>query len=109
VRLTEEWLKDDGPLLNETAWKLVTRFPAPQPDTLSAAENAARRSVDLQAHRNAAAMDTLARVCFLQGKRDEALRLQAEAVQLAEGPQKAAMEKTLADYREGKLPEVKED
>ncbi len=109
ARLSDETFKDNGPLLNEIAWKLLTRFPAPQPDTLTAAEKTARRSVDLQAHRNPASLDTLARVCFLQAKKDEALRLQEEAVNLAEGGLKAALEKTLADYRADKLPEVKEE
>lgn len=109
ARLADDLLKDNGPLLNEVAWKLITRFPAPQPDTLTAAEKIARRSVDLQAHRNAASLDTLARVCFLQNKKDEAIRLQEEAVNVSEEGLKSALEKTLADYRAGKLPEVKEE
>jgi S1-C subfamily serine protease len=106
ARLVENSLKDNGPVLNEVAWKLVTRFPAPQPDTLTAAEKIARRSVDLQAHRDPASLDTLARVCFLQGKKDEALKLQEEAVNVAEAGLKTQLEKTLDDYRSGKLPEV---
>jgi S1-C subfamily serine protease len=102
-------LKDDGQRLNEVAWKLLTRFPAPQPDTLTVAEKISRRSVDLQAHREPASLDTLARICFLQGKKDEALRLQAEAVDLAGEGMKGQLEKTLADYRSGKLPEVKDE
>jgi hypothetical protein len=109
ARLVENSLKDNGPVLNEVAWKLVTRFPAPQPDTLTAAEKIARRSVDLQAHRDPASLDTLARVCFLQGKKDEALKLQEEAVNVAEAGLKTQLEKTLDDYRSGKLPEVKEE
>lgn len=109
ARLADESLKDNGPLLNETAWKLVTRFPAPQPDTLTVAEKISRRSVDLQAHGDPASLDTLARICFLQGKKDEALRLQEEAVNVGGDAMKAELEKTLADYRAGKLPEIKEE
>jgi S1-C subfamily serine protease len=109
ARLADESLKDNGPALNEVAWKLVTRFPAPQPDTLTAAEKIARRSVDLQAHRDPASLDTLARVCFLLDRKDEALKLQEEAVNVAEAGLKTQLEKTLDDYRSGKLPEVKEE
>lgn len=109
ARLAEDSLKDNGQALNEVAWKLVTRFTDPQPDTLAAAEKIARRSVDLQAHRDSASLDTLARISWLQGKKDEALKLQEDAVQASEGSQKATLEKSLADYRAGKLPEVKEE
>jgi hypothetical protein len=109
ARLAEDSLKDNAQGLNEIAWKLVTLFPSPKEETLSAAEKISRRSVDLEAHRNPATLDTLARVCFLQGKKDEALRLQAEAVNVADESVKAMMEKTLTDYRAGKLPEVKEE
>lgn len=105
----EETFKDNGQALNEVAWKLVTRFATPQPDTLTAAEKVARRSVDLQAHRDPASLDTLARICFLQGKKEEALKLQEEAVNLAGDGLKTPLEKTLTEYRAGKLPEVKEE
>ena len=41
-------------------------------------------------------------------KKDEAIRTEEQAVAVAEGEMKAELEKTLAAYREGKLPEVKE-
>ena len=65
--------------------------------------------MELEAHKNPASLYTLARVCFLQGRKDEALKLQEEAVNVADESMKAMMEKTLTEYRAGKLPEVKEE
>jgi hypothetical protein len=99
---------DDAVLMNEVAWKLVTRLAKPGAAVLAAAEKCARRSVELQKESDPASLDTLARVCFLLERREEAVRLQEEAVARAEGTLRAALEKSLADYRAGKLPEVKE-
>ena len=99
---------DDAGLLNEVAWKLVTRFAKPGAAVLAAAEKCARRSVELQKESDPGSLDTLARVCFLLERREEAVRLQEEAVARAEGTLRAALEKSLADYRAGKLPVIKE-
>lgn len=99
---------DEAGLLNEVAWKLVTRFAKPGAAVLAAAEKCARRSVELQKESDPASLDTLARVCFLLERREEAVRLQEEAVARAEGALRAALEKSLTDYRAGKLPEIKE-
>jgi hypothetical protein len=64
--------------------------------------------VELLERRDAASLDTLARVSFMLDKKDEAIRTEEQAVAVAEGDMKADLEKTLAAYREGKLPEVKE-
>ena len=97
---------DAASSLNDIAWKLVTTFPSPKPETLAAAERAARRSVELHQHRDPASLDTLARVCFLQSNKDEAIRLQEMAVALAEGPLRPQLEGVLASYRTGTLPDV---
>jgi hypothetical protein len=94
--------------MNEVAWKLVTRFAKPGAVVLAAAEKCARRSVELNKESDPASLDTLARVCFLLERREEAVRLQEEAVARAEGTLRAVLEKSLADYRAGKLPEIKE-
>ena len=94
--------------LNEAAWKLVTALPAPSPAVLAAAEKCARRSVSLHERRDPASLDTLARVCFLLGKKDEAVTLQEEAVAAAQGDLKARLEKTLTDYRADRLPPADE-
>lgn len=98
---------DAASSLNEAAWNLVTIFPSPKPATLAAAERAAQRSVELHQHRDPASLDTLARVCFLQSKKDEAIRLQEMAVALAEEPLRSQLENVLASYRAGTLPDVR--
>ena len=108
TRLAESAGAGDATTLNEAAWKLVTAFAAPQPATLTAADRAASRSVELHQRRDPASLDTLARIRFLQSQKDEAIRLQEEAVALAEGDLKSQLEKTLASYRAGTLPDVSE-
>lgn len=107
-KLTENAGAEHAVSLNEVAWKLVTGIAKPEAGTLAAAEKAALRSVELLERRDAASLDTLARVSFMLDKKDEAIRTEEQAVAVAEGEMKAELEKTLAAYREGKLPEVKE-
>ena len=97
-------LSADGPALNEVAWKLVTLVEKPQPATLEAAEKMARRSVELQLEKDAASLDTLARIRFLQDKKEEAIQLQEKAVACAPDAAKPGLQKTLDDYRAGKVP-----
>ena len=49
-------------------------------------------------------LDTLARVLFMRGKKEAAIQLQEQAVTLAEGEEKAVLQKTLDSYRKGELP-----
>ncbi len=97
-------VSSNGPALNEVAWKLVTLVETPQPATLEAVEKIARRSVELQLEKDAASLDTLARVRFLQDKKDEAIQFQEKAVSAAPEPLKPSLQKTLEDYRAGKVP-----
>ena len=48
-------------------------------------------------------VDTLARVLFMQGQKEEAIELQGKAVHLAEGEMKKSLQKTLDGYRKGEL------
>ena len=107
-KLTENAGAEHAVSLNEVAWKLVTGIAKPEPGTLAAAEKVALRSVELLERRDAASLDTLARVSFMLDKKDEAIRTEEQAVAVADGEMKESLEKTLAAYREGKLPEVKE-
>jgi hypothetical protein len=111
AELAEAILREEpseAAVLNDVAWKLVTRMAKPDAAVLAAAEKCARRSVELRDGRDPASLDTLARVCFLMERREEAVRLQEDAVARADASLRPALEKSLADYRAGKLPEVKE-
>jgi len=53
-------------------------------------------------------LDTLARVQFMSGKTNEAVATEQKAVNLAEDPVKAKLQKFLTSYQQGKLPEAPE-
>ena len=67
----------------------------------------AGRAVQLTRGTNSAEMDTLARVQFLQGKTVAAIATQEKAIAVEKRKeQQDDLAKTLAKYREGKLPGV---
>jgi len=91
---------------NELAWAIATSELADQ-RCLALAETLAGRSVDLSKGTNSGSLDTLARVQFRLGKKAEAMATEAKATSVEQNPQeKAALEKTLASYRDGKLPDA---
>ena len=89
---------------NELAWTIAVS-DGPNEQCLGLAEKIAGRGVELTQRKDAAVLDTLARVQFMLGKKEEAIATEQEAVNVASDPNaKAAAETTLARYREGKLP-----
>lgn len=94
--------KDNAMLQNRLAWQIATDESIKQRD-LDLAEKMANRANDAAQGKDAGVLDTLARVKFLQGKKDEAIALQQKAVGLAEDNQKASLEKTLESYKKGEL------
>ena len=98
--------KDNPMMQNELAWKILTDKGVAERD-LALAETLARRANQAAQGKNAAILDTLARALFMQDKKDQAIGFQKQAVDQADEQIKAQLEKTLASYKEGKLP--KED
>jgi len=91
---------------NDLAWTMATSDNADQ-RCLILAEKMAERAVQLTDGKDSAELDTLARVQFLLGKKDEAIATEQNAAGLeTDQYRKSNMEKTLASYREGKLPKV---
>ena len=91
---------------NEMAWDIATS-EAPDARCLGLAERIAERGLQLTNGKNAAVLDTLARVQFLLDKKEAAIATETAAVNLESNPNaKASLEKTLASYREGKLPKA---
>jgi hypothetical protein len=89
---------------NELAWTIAAS-ELPNPHCLSLAETLAGRAVDLTKGTNSGALDTLARVQFMVGKKPEAIATEEKAVSGEQNPrEKGALEKSLASYRDGKLP-----
>jgi thiol-disulfide isomerase/thioredoxin len=96
---------DDPEALNEIAWRLLTMKAFAQNPNLALAEKCAAQSVKLTKEEHPDKLDTLARLRWLQGKKEEAIRLQIKSVDKAEpGEMKAALQKTLDAMLKGVLP-----
>jgi thiol-disulfide isomerase/thioredoxin len=96
---------DDPEALNEIAWRLLTMKAFAQKPNLALAEKCAVQSVKLTREEHPDKLDTLARLRWLQGKKEEAIRLQIKSVDKAEpGEMKAALQKTLDAMLKGILP-----
>ena len=90
--------------LNQIAWGIASELRNPSKEALALAEKAATRGVEKTESKNGALLDTLARVQFLQGRKDEAVKTQELAVKVADDETKAGMEAALEAYKAGKLP-----
>lgn len=104
-----EETKEVAQIQNEIAWDLVTNEVFAPKRNLALAETCAQRAVKLsEGPEKAASLDTLARVRFLQGKKDEAIKLQQESVDLAPDELKPELTETLESYKKGVLPKPKD-
>jgi thiol-disulfide isomerase/thioredoxin len=95
--------KDDSELQNELAWRIATDKTIEQRD-LALAETIATRANEAAKGKEAAILDTLARILFMEGKKEAAIQLQEKAIQVAADDQKRGLETVLDSYKEGKLP-----
>ena len=96
---------DDPEALNEIAWRLLTMKAFAAKPNLVLAEKCAVQSVKLTREEHPDKLDTLARLRWLQGKKEEAIRLQIKSVDKAEaGPMREALQKTLDAMLKGVLP-----
>ena len=103
VSKVSESAKENAMQQNELAWQILTDKRIAERD-LKLAETFATRANDASNGKNPAILDTLARAMFMQGKKEQAIELQAKAVKLAEADQKESLEKVLDSYRRGELP-----
>jgi thiol-disulfide isomerase/thioredoxin len=99
--------KDNAMVQNQLAWKLATQNGL-KGDALDTAAKIAARGNDIAEGKDPAVLDTLARLTFMQGKKDEAIKLETKAVGLANDDMKEQLQKTLDSYKDGKLPAVSE-
>jgi thiol-disulfide isomerase/thioredoxin len=89
---------------NELAWIIATGDNV-DPHCLGLAKTMAERAVQLTDGKNTGALDTLARVQFMLGSKAEAIATEERAASMEpDQNEKNKLEKTLASYREGKLP-----
>lgn len=109
ARVAEEEF-DDPEALNEIAWRLLTTKALAQKLNLPLAEKCAVQAVKLTKEEHSDKLDTLARVRWLQGRKEEAIRLQIRAVDKAAEPEmKALLQKTLDALLKGVLPPADEE
>jgi len=99
--------KDQPMLQNQLAWQIATDPKIKQRD-LAVAEMCANRANDATKGKDPQILDTLARVKFMQGEKDQALALQEKAVSLAEDNLKDQLERTLEAYKKGELAKAEE-
>lgn len=98
---------DDAESLNELAWDLVTNPQYEKHLNLPLAEKCAVRAVELTKSSEPDKLDTLARVRWLQGKREEAVQLQQKAVaKSGDAEMRASTQKTLDGMLKGVLPKA---
>ena len=90
--------------LNQIAWGIATELRNPSKEALALAEKAASRGVEKTESKNGALLDTLARVQFMQGRKDDAVKTQERAIEAADDETRADMKTTLESYKAGKLP-----
>ena len=104
AKLAEEEA-DDAEAQNELAWELVTEPLFLKKPNLALAEKCALRAVALSKEKEGDKLDTLARVRWLQGRKEEAVKLQEKAVAAAtDSEMKAILGKTLDAMKKGELP-----
>jgi thiol-disulfide isomerase/thioredoxin len=97
--------ENNAQLQNQLAWQIATDDQIEHRD-LALAHTIATRANDAAKSKDPNILDTLARVLFLQGKKDEAIALQEKAVNLAEGSAKENLQSTLDSYKTGELPKA---
>ena len=96
--------------MNEIAWRLLTMKMFAKKPNLELAEKCAVQAVKLTKEEHADKLDTLARLRWLQGKKEEAIRLQIKSVDKAEaGQMKEALQKTLDSMLKGILPPAEDE
>ena len=95
---------DNPQALNQLAWAIGGDMKNPSPEALEIAAGAVNKAVEKTKGEEAAVLDTLARIQFRQGKKEEAIKTQEQAVAKAKEALKPSLEKTLSAYKDGKLP-----
>lgn len=91
-------LGEDAELLNDFSWQILTRDGIKHRD-VNLALKAAEKAMKLSDSKSAAIVDTYARALFDSGKKEEAIKFQRKAVELAASSEmKAELEATLKQY-----------
>ena len=95
--------KDNVRLQDKLAWGIATD-PTIETRDLALAEKIATQGNDSAKGKDPSILDTLARLKFMQGKKDDAVAFEQKAMDAADDEQKAELQKTLDAYKKGELP-----
>jgi thiol-disulfide isomerase/thioredoxin len=94
---------DNARLQNAIAWHLATAEGIDKPD-LELAEKIAAQANESTHGEEPQVLDTLARIQFLKGRKDEAVKLQEKALEKADDRMRPLFQQTLDSYKQGKVP-----
>lgn len=95
-------LKDNPMALNAIAWAIVDPEALPEKKDLDLALKAATRANEVTGNKDAAILDTLARVHFLRGEKAKAIEIQKRAIDASPADQAAELKATLKQYEGAK-------
>jgi len=96
---------DNAMIQNQLAWDIAT-YPGLEERDLKLAEKFANRANAAAGGKDAAILETLARVQFMSGKKDKAVETQKKAVELADPDVRERVQESLDSYQAGKLPKL---
>jgi tetratricopeptide (TPR) repeat protein len=107
IRQVGDAHKDEPLMQNVLAWAIVADKSIEHPD-LELARTLAQRAVDSAKEpvQKGMFLDTLARVKFMQGSKEDAVALEQKAMALVQESDKARLQQTLDSYKKCALPEV---
>ena len=107
IRQVGDAHKDEPLMQIDLAWAIVADKSIEHPD-LELARTLAQRAVDSAKEpvQKGMFLDTLARVKFMQGSKEDAVALEQKAMALVQESDKARLQQTLDSYKKGALPEV---
>jgi thiol-disulfide isomerase/thioredoxin len=95
--------KDDAESLNAVAWMIVDPKSGITKPDIALAEQAAKRAVELSKGKEAAILDTMARVHFVKGEVDKAIEVETTAVGLADDQMKNELQTALDEFKAAKV------
>ena len=102
-------IKDDAEGLNAVAWGLVTEFDKPGKELLDTAADIAGKALGLSKD-EPAVLDTLARIQFLQGLKQEAVKTLEKAIAKVDDEDiKSRLKSSLESMKKGELPKLQEE
>jgi tetratricopeptide (TPR) repeat protein len=107
--MAEGEIKDDSEGLNAVAWGLVTEFDKPGKELIDAAADIVKKALGLSKD-EPALLDTLARIQFLQGLKEEAIKTLEKAIAKADDEDlKGQLKLSLESMKKGELPKTPEE